>query len=89
MTKQVFYEGRVQGVGFRWTVKSLAKGFDVSGAVKNLPDGRVHLLAQGELEEVTDFLDTIRGSTLAGHIEREEISDMPEADPVRGFQIVE
>ena len=39
--RHVFFEGRVQGVGFRWTVKNLARGYDVIGWVKNLPDGRV------------------------------------------------
>jgi acylphosphatase len=40
---QVFYEGHVQGVGFRFTVRHIAKGFDVTGWVRNLPDGRVEL----------------------------------------------
>jgi len=38
---QVFYEGNVQGVGFRWSVRNIAKGFDVTGSVRNLRDGRV------------------------------------------------
>ena len=44
---QVFYEGNVQGVGFRWSVRHVAKGFDVTGWVRNLPDGRVELQANG------------------------------------------
>ena len=39
--RHVFYEGRVQGVGFRATVKHIARGYEVVGWVKNLPDGRV------------------------------------------------
>ena len=46
-TLRVHYEGRVQGVGFRYTVKNLAREYDVSGTVENLPDGRVVLLASG------------------------------------------
>jgi acylphosphatase len=37
----LLYSGRVQGVGFRYTVKSVANGFELTGIVRNLPDGRV------------------------------------------------
>ena len=43
--RRVFFEGRVQGVGFRYSVRQLAKGYDVAGWVRNLPDGRVELEA--------------------------------------------
>ena len=56
---QVFYEGNVQGVGFRWTVRHAAKGFDVTGWVRNLPDGRVELQVTGEEDEVRALLDCI------------------------------
>ena len=52
---QVFYEGNVQGVGFRYSVRQIAKGFDVTGSVRNLRDGRVELLATGEEDEVRAF----------------------------------
>ena len=48
VAKQVLYEGRVQGVGFRFSVKSITTGYDVVGCVKNLIDGRVELEVQGE-----------------------------------------
>ena len=38
---QVFYEGNVQGVGFRWSIRHMANGFDITGWVRNQPDGRV------------------------------------------------
>ena len=44
---QVLYSGHVQGVGFRYSVKSLAPGFEVTGTIRNLLDGRVELLAEG------------------------------------------
>lgn len=68
IARHVFYEGRVQGVGFRYTVRYLAKGFEVIGWVRNLADGRVELLAGGEPSEVAAFLDAIAESELASFI---------------------
>ena len=88
ITVSACYEGKVQGVGFRASVLSLAKGFEVTGWVKNLPDNRVELLASGERAEVEDFLQDIRESHLAGHIEKESIlPSTPEAG-LKGFRII-
>jgi acylphosphatase len=57
--RRVWYSGRVQGVGFRFTCERLAAGFPVAGFVRNLPDGRVELLVEGENQAVSDFLDAI------------------------------
>ena len=88
MAKEVFYEGRVQGVGFRYAVKKIAQGFDVVGTVENLPDGRVHLRVSGEAEEVDEFLRAIRESALAGHIQKVDASVIPALAGVRGFTII-
>ncbi len=85
--RQVYYEGRVQGVGFRYTVKTLAHGFDVTGTVCNLADGRVELRVGGDKEEVESFLAAIRESVLAGHIQKEDVSTIPPLTGVRGFII--
>jgi acylphosphatase len=84
---QVFYEGNVQGVGFRWSVRQIAKGFDVTGSVRNLHDGRVELLVTGEEHEVRAFLEAIGQSELHAHIRKQ--SEAPLADPpaFRGFEI--
>jgi acylphosphatase len=58
--REVCYAGRVQGVGFRFTVRSLARGFDVTGFVRNLPDGRVQLVVEGLEAEVAALLDAVR-----------------------------
>ena len=52
----VKFWGRVQGVGFRWNVKDVSSEFSVTGYVKNLTDGSVEMLAEGEEEEVLSFL---------------------------------
>ncbi|KAB2638912.1 MAG: acylphosphatase [Verrucomicrobia bacterium] len=88
VTLSACFEGKVQGVGFRATVLSLAKGYEVRGWVKNLPDGGVELFASGEDSEVEDFLQSIRESHLAGHIDRETILPAPREPELRGFRIV-
>jgi len=84
---QVFYEGHVQGVGFRWSVQHLAKGFDVTGWVRNLPDGQVELQVQGEESEVCAFLDTIRKSELASLIRKQRESRVDSPIPTSGFNV--
>lgn len=61
MKKQlrIFYTGRVQGVGFRFTAIDIAKDMGVTGWVKNLRDGRVELLAEAEEEKLKNFLSRI------------------------------
>ena len=51
--------GRVQGVGFRYSTWTLAARFPVQGYVKNLPDGRVELVAEGERSTLETFLSEI------------------------------
>lgn len=55
----IFYTGRVQGVGFRFTAIDIAKDIGVTGWVKNLRDGRVELLAEAEEEKLKNFLSRI------------------------------
>ena len=84
---QVFYEGNVQGVGFRWSVRNVAKGFDVTGFVRNLRDGRVELQAAGEEQEVRAFLEAILQSELRAHIKKHNESALPDPPAFRGFEI--
>ena len=56
---RVIYEGRVQGVGFRYTTASIAKPYPVSGYVKNLRDGTVEVQVEGPREPVDAFLQEI------------------------------
>jgi acylphosphatase len=86
--RQVFYAGRVQGVGFRYSVKQIASGYEVIGWVRNLPDGRVELFASGKPDEVEAFIDAIAGSHLGTHIKDVEASEAnPPQRPPQGFEI--
>jgi acylphosphatase len=85
---QIFYSGRVQGVGFRYAVKSVAAGYEVIGTVRNLPDGRVQLVAEGERLELEAFCRAIQDSEV-GHFIRDEKPDWSAAaGDFRGFEIV-
>ena len=84
---QVFYEGHVQGVGFRFTVRHIAKGFDVTGWVRNLSDGRVELQVTGDETEVRAFLDQIAQGELHSLIRGKNEKKLNEPVAARGFEI--
>ena len=85
---RVFYSGRVQGVGFRYTAKSVAAGFDISGSVRNLSDGRVELTAEGAREELEAFRAAIRDAGLKPFIRDENVSWSAAQNEFRGFELV-
>ena len=84
---QVFFSGRVQGVGFRYSVKRIAAGYEVVGWVRNLPDGRVELHAGGGREEVDAFLAAIESSPLRHHVQSIERHPIPPLRERFGFVI--
>jgi acylphosphatase len=84
---QVFYEGRVQGVGFRWSVRHVAKGFDVKGWIRNLIDGRVEMQVSGDEAEVRSFLEAIDQSELRSHIRQKSEQPLAQAVSANGFEI--
>lgn len=57
--REVLFSGRVQGVGFRYTARGIAERFAVVGYVRNLPDGRVQLVAEGEAGEIERFIQAV------------------------------
>lgn len=69
--ESVFFSGHVQGVGFRYTTLQIAKEFEVTGYVQNLPDGRVQLEVEGHPKDVRDFIATIH-ERMHGYIRRIE-----------------
>lgn len=85
---QMYYEGRVQGVGFRYAVKSLVPGFELTGVIRNLEDGRVELVAEGGRDELDAFLQAIRDSQVGHFIVREDATWFTSRNEFRGFAIV-
>ncbi len=83
----IFYSGRVQGVGFRYTTKNVAMGFEVTGVVRNLQDGRVELIAEAPKDELEAFQLAIRDSGLGSFISNEQVSWEESKGEFRGFEI--
>jgi acylphosphatase len=83
--KRVLYSGYVQGVGFRYSTRSIARGFSVAGFVRNLPNGRVELVAEGEAVEVSAFVTAVKGRWAGSITDMTEIDDSPAG--LSGFTI--
>ncbi len=84
--REVLFQGRVQGVGFRYTARQIASRFRVAGFVQNLPDGRVLLEVQGALDEVERFIQAIL-SEMAGYVTGHGQRDIPTGDEQSGFEV--
>lgn len=82
-----FYSGHVQGVGFRYSVKTLTTGFEVTGTVRNLPDGRVELIAESTRDELEAFLQAVRESEVGRFIRNEQTTWSGAKNEFRGFEI--
>jgi acylphosphatase len=82
----VYYTGHVQGVGFRYAAHSIARGHEVTGYVRNLPDGRVELVVEGDRHEADTFLEAVR-DRLANHIRDERRDIGPATGEFTTFEI--
>ena len=88
MKKQahVYYIGRVQGVGFRFTVASLALKSGIKGWVKNLYDGKVELLAEAEEAVLNEFLNKI-SQIFSRYIQNSEIEWIRAGEKFKDFRV--
>ena len=85
--RRILFSGHVQGVGFRATTSWLARGFEVAGYVRNLPEGGVEVVAEGDASELDRFVAAIRDS-LGSFIRDVDASPLPSHDPpLEGFGI--
>jgi acylphosphatase len=85
--RRIRYSGRVQGVGFRATCRWLAGGFELAGYVRNLPDGCVEVVAEGEPAELDRFQAAVQDQ-MSGFIRNiDEDSEPPGSPPLQGFSV--
>ena len=83
-----WFEGHVQGVGFRYQTLNVARGFEVTGTVRNLSDGRVHLYAEGDEAEVRAFQLSVN-KKLENFIRSVEIKTGNGSRTCQGFSITQ
>lgn len=81
----ISFRGRVQGVGFRMTTGRIAQAFDVTGWVRNEPDGTVLCHVEGSVSEIEDFMRQV-GDRMSGYIVDVESSD---SEPTGEFSCFE
>jgi acylphosphatase len=81
-----YFSGRVQGVGFRYTVSNLAMPHNVNGYVRNLPDGRVELVMEGPDGDMDCLVDAIR-QKMGQFIRQVDTQTEPARNSFNGFSI--
>ena len=83
---KVVYSGRVQGVGFRFTTRSLARRYGVVGYVRNCPDGTVELVAEAAPEVLKSFLEAVERN-FKGYIREAVLTELSGGEPFNSFDI--
>ncbi len=83
----VFISGRVQGVGFRYSAQDLAARLKLGGWVRNLPDGRVEAVFEGDEDAVQRMVDWCREGPPGAFVERVGVDWQPATGEFREFRI--
>jgi len=86
VAKHIIFTGRVQGVGFRFTAYNIAHRYQLTGLVRNLPDGTVEMLAQGRPEDIDDCIRDIKES-FTGYMREARIEEIPPDPKYTDFKI--
>jgi acylphosphatase len=86
--KLCWVSGRVQGVYYRGTAAARARELGIEGYARNLPDGRVEVLACGEAAVVEAFVEWLWVGSTASKVTAVEIADAPQRgdQPLGGFR---
>lgn len=81
-----YFSGHVQGVGFRYTARHVANGYPVKGFVRNLADGRVEMVAEGEPKDLDGLAAELKRK-MEGFIKRVDVSESPATGEFTGFSV--
>jgi acylphosphatase len=86
IAKHIIFTGRVQGVGFRFTARRAASRRQLTGFVRNVPNGAVEMLAQGRPEDIDDCIQDLK-EYFAGYLKETRIEEIPPDPKYSDFQI--
>jgi len=86
VAKHIIFVGRVQGVGFRFTAYHIANHHQLTGFVRNVPDGTVEMLAQGHPESIDNCIQDIKAS-FAGYIRETRVEEIYSDPRYKDFRI--
>jgi len=81
-----YFSGHVQGVGFRFTACRVAERYDVTGCVRNLPDGRVEMIAEGRPDQVRAFVEAVHRA-MSGYVREVQTSESPATGEFADFGV--
>lgn len=83
----IFVSGRVQGVFFRLETRRIAEELGITGWVKNLPDGRVEILAEGEKEKLEKLVEWVKRGPVFAKVDNLEVEWQEYRDEFNSFEI--
>jgi acylphosphatase len=86
IAKHIIFSGQVQGVGFRFTAFNMANRHQLTGFVRNLPDGTVEMLIQGFSQAIDDCIQDIK-EYFSGYIRETKIKEIPSNSQYKDFEI--
>ncbi len=85
---EIIVEGVVQGVGFRYFTKKIARELGIRGFVKNIPDGRVLIVAEGNENVIEKFLTRIKEGPRLSIVKNVHVKELPATGEFKDFEIV-
>ena len=86
IARHIIFSGQVQGVGFRFTAFNMANRHQLTGFVRNLPDGTVEMLIQGTSGAIDDCIRDIK-EYFSGYIRETKIKEIPSNSQYKDFEI--
>lgn len=87
LARRYVISGRVQGVGFRYFTQEAAAREGIHGWVRNVPDGRVEIEAEGDAEALERFEHRVRHGPPGARVERVDITEGPASHQHSGFAV--